>query len=299
MAGFYGADVEQLDMLAFALEREGRALEDLLRRLDSRLQSVPWNGPDAERSRSEWTSSLFPRCLQAADGLVSAASVVRRNASDQRDASGGLSFLNPVVPFPVPIPGMPNFPGDRVFPRLPGFELPSIPGLLPGIAMPPWERLPVDLLPRQDEGTAWRYPMPMSPADLFEPSRDAVESRIPGTPWTWGAIGGLVPGASDVLAVRDMADQLSRGQVPIHAMVDTAAGELRKAGVAQVSPHLYLAGAAVGTWNTAAEEFGKADFSAQTRATALDFVTSDPWGAASAASEAVVSFLQILVKNFL
>lgn len=291
MAGFYGADVEQLDTLAVALEREGRALEDLLRRLDSRLQSVPWKGPDAERSRSEWTSSLFPRCLQAADGLVSAASVVRRNASDQRDTSGGASSFRPSTTFPFPIPGLPSLP---VYPQLPGFfdpgfEFPELPGdhrFLPGDL----RMMPEAILP---DGGGWDSRPWLAPADVFAPTRDALESNIPGLPWTWGQIGGLTPVVGEVLAVRDMADQMSQGQVPIHGMVDTAAGALRAA------PPTYLAGVAVGTWNTAFEEFGKADFSAATRANTADYIASDPWGAVGAAGEAVVSFVPDLIKNFL
>lgn len=296
MAGFYGADVEQLDTLAVALEREGRALEDLLRRLDARLQSVPWKGPDAERSKSTWTSTLFPRCLQAADGLVTAASVVRRNASDQREASGGGSAGARVYQaLPVPIPGLPTL---QIPWRPPSFDLPSLPDFIfpgprDGVVIPRLSEL-------GREGTpSFAFPLPhwpfesFTPADIFAPTREALESRIPGTPWTWGSIGGLIPGASDVLGVRDMADQLSQGQIPVHGMVDTAAGALRKA------PPTYLLGAAIGTWNTAAEEFFKADFSAETRANVGNYIASDPWGAASAGAEAVVSALPNMVKNFL
>jgi len=294
MAGFYGADVEQLDSLAVALEREGRTLEDLLRRLDARLQSVPWQGPDAERAKNTWSSTLFPRCLQAAEGLVTAASVVRRNASDQRDASGGGSAGPRFTPnHPFPIPGLPITPFPR---RPPGFEFPTLPGfIVPG----PRDGVIIPLLPEYGrEGTpSFAVPLPhlpfesFTPADLFAPTREALESRIPGTPWTWGSLGGLIPGASDVLGVRDMADQLSQGQIPVHGMVDTAAGALRKV------PHTYLLGAALGTWNTAAEEFFKADFSAETRANVGNYIASDPWGAANAGVEAVVSFLPNLIKN--
>ena len=258
MAPFYGADVEQLDRLAVALESEGRALDTLMRRLDARLQAVYWQGPDAERSRSEWSSSVFPRCLIAVEGLASTAQVVRSNAAAQRDVSGGAgsagsgtgssgTYSPPLTPLPTGSLGLPR---SR---------------LEPGV---------------------------LTPSDLFRPSREALDSRIPGTLWSWGDIGGLVPGASTVLSARDMADQFSQGKLPIHGMIDTAAGELRKV------PHAYLAGVALGTWNTTFEEFGKADFGSESLARTGDYIASDPWGAASAASEAVVSFLPNLVKNF-
>jgi hypothetical protein len=195
------------------------------------------------------------------------------------------------MPFPFPIPGFPLLP---VFPQLPGFldpefGLPESPGgnmLLPGIVRP----FPEPFFPDRAElhPRTW-----LTPADVFAPTRDALESNIPGLPWTWGQIGGLTPVVGDVFAVRDMADQMSQGQVPIHGMVDTAAGALRAA------PHTYLAGVAVGTWNTAFEEFGKADFSAATQANTADYIASDPWGAVGAAGEAVVSFVPDLIKNFL
>lgn len=89
MASFYGADVEQLDALAVALEREGQTLEELLRRLDARLRSVNWSGPDGENARSIWISRSFPQLLRAAEGLQTAGLTVRRNSADQRLASGG------------------------------------------------------------------------------------------------------------------------------------------------------------------------------------------------------------------
>lgn len=259
MATFYGADVEQLDRLAVALESEGRALETLLRRLDARMKAVHWQGPDAERSRNEWSTAIFPRCLVAAEGLTSTAQVVRSNAAAQRDASGAAGSMGSGTgtahPYSPPFASLPT--GPLSVPR----------GLFePGV---------------------------LTPSDLFRPTREALDARIPGTLWSWGDVGGLVPGASTVLSVRDMADEFSQGKLPIHGMVDTAAGELRKV------PHAYLAGVALGTWNTTVEEFGKADFSQQTIATTNDYIANDPWGAVSAASEAVVSFLPNLVKNFL
>ena len=295
MATFYGADVEQLDRLAVALESEGRALDALLRRLDARLQSVYWLGPDAERSRSDWSSSVFPRCLIAVEGLTSTAQVVRSNAAAQRDVSGSFgssgidfgeyrkipSWIRPEFPWPSPLPTLPGFPGfQRPFPFDPEGLAPLRPLPLGSVGV--WLTDPPVYRTMEGRDT-----------NFFQPSRDALGTRIPGTLWSWGDVGGLVPGASNVLAVRDMADQLSQGQIPVHGMVDTAAGALRKA------PHTYLPGVALGTWNTTAEEFGKADFSAQTLATTHDYIGSDPWGAATAASEAVVSFLPNLVKNFL
>lgn len=302
MSGFYGADVEQLDELARNLSREADTLESLFRRLDSRVLEAAWIGPKANRFRDAWAGSHYPMALRAIEALSSAAGVVRANAREQRLASGGagswpidLPRLLPFPKLPSPFPLAPDTSPWPLRPR--GFTLP-FPGDFDTRTLPfPYRTVPEEFPWADRRGlvpaTNWPQPSYLTPADFFAPTRDALATRIPGLPWTWGDAGGLVPGAKDVLAVRDMADELSRGQIPVHGMIDTAAGALRKA------PHTYLGGVALGTWNTAAEQFGKADFSAQTRSVVADYVGNDPWGAASAAGEAVVSFLPNLIKNFL
>lgn len=132
----------------------------------------------------------------------------------------------------------------------------------------------------------------ISPDFVFGVTRDAVNQKIPGTSWSYGQVGGFIPGADLVLDVRDLADSFQRGEVPVHNMVDIAAGALRTGG-----PVAYGAGVAVGVWNTVIDLGVKADFP-NTWQTNLDYIASDPWGAVQAAGEGIVNGLPEIIKNF-
>lgn len=125
----------------------------------------------------------------------------------------------------------------------------------------------------------------ISPSFVWDVTREAVNSKSPLFGWRYGDIGGYIPGASDVLTARNVVDSLQQGKVPIHEMVDFAAGFVQKPGPG------YLVGAGVKTWNTVAELAGEADFSAQTRATTWNYIVNNPGGAVNAAATAVVENL--------
>lgn len=53
----------------------------------SRLTATRWNGPDAQRYRTEWQGVSARRITAIAEALRAAAAAIERNADEQRDAS--------------------------------------------------------------------------------------------------------------------------------------------------------------------------------------------------------------------
>lgn len=85
---FQGADTDQLRATATAFERGATSLETLLTTLSGVVSAVDWQGPDADRFRSD-----FERLVQQAD--VTASDVAERGsrleqeAEEQDEASSG------------------------------------------------------------------------------------------------------------------------------------------------------------------------------------------------------------------
>lgn len=90
MTGYYGADPGQLRALAMQFDKGAGVLESHAMTLHSMIgSSTSWQGPDAERFRSEWTGRDFKAMSAAIQMLRSSARDLQRNADDQERISGG------------------------------------------------------------------------------------------------------------------------------------------------------------------------------------------------------------------
>ena len=87
-AAMIGADPEALDQLAASFERQARTLDGTAQRVRSQIHASPWQGGAANRFRTDWDNTHMPRLRQTAGSLRTAASALRREAADQRRASG-------------------------------------------------------------------------------------------------------------------------------------------------------------------------------------------------------------------
>jgi uncharacterized protein YukE len=87
MANIYGADVQQLRALAEHFESNAEILRSARVKLDSSLRHVTWLGPASQRFREQWEALNAPRIARAAAMLVDTAAALRRNASEQEQAS--------------------------------------------------------------------------------------------------------------------------------------------------------------------------------------------------------------------
>ena len=83
-----GADVDQLETLAGVLERAADRLLASRTTTTAAMSSTWWLGPDAERTRSWWHTTANATVHGAAEQLRTAANDLRRQAEQQRSASG-------------------------------------------------------------------------------------------------------------------------------------------------------------------------------------------------------------------
>jgi WXG100 family type VII secretion target len=82
-----GADVEQLDGLARRFQEESSQVDQLISRITSQINEVWWQGPDAERFKSEWQGTFTQQLRNISTALRDAGTNVSRQATAQREAS--------------------------------------------------------------------------------------------------------------------------------------------------------------------------------------------------------------------
>lgn len=117
MAGFYGADTEQLRVQADACQRGSGTLHDLIGTTSALIASVDWKGPDADAFRERWDSEVRGRLTERAEILHRRAEELREHAEEQDATSGdgGGASLPPFgtpMPFPFPLPFPISRPGS-------------------------------------------------------------------------------------------------------------------------------------------------------------------------------------------
>ncbi|MFF2620935.1 WXG100 family type VII secretion target [Oerskovia jenensis] len=138
-----GADVAALRALAQSLEDEARELAGTRTGIRARLGSVYWQGPIADRFRSDWRGHLDPLLARTVTSLESTGALLRRNAEAQERTSGAgggtNAHLGPVGSgkgSPWHVPGSQTPGGGFVGGTVPGAPVdqdagPRIPELLP------------------------------------------------------------------------------------------------------------------------------------------------------------------------
>lgn len=83
-----GADVEALDQLAKAFSTEAGKVKQSISTIGGKLGSAWWSGKDADKFRSEWESHYKKDLSRVAQALEDAAAKVKKEAQQQRVASG-------------------------------------------------------------------------------------------------------------------------------------------------------------------------------------------------------------------
>lgn len=107
----YGADPVALRELSRRFLATAEKLDRDVSGLGPAIESSPWDGPDAQKFKDEWKSTLGPKAKVTAEGIRSAAAALNRNADEQEKASDTYLGNGPVTP-PGTLPGQP-VPGTR------------------------------------------------------------------------------------------------------------------------------------------------------------------------------------------
>lgn len=87
--GLYGADIEQLRALSKSMAQSGTRLRSVESNINALVGSAAWKGPDGEKFRSEWTSSLRPLLNKSFTALQDQSRTILGQADEQERASGG------------------------------------------------------------------------------------------------------------------------------------------------------------------------------------------------------------------
>lgn len=83
-----GADVEALEEFAARLDRNADMLESIFAGITRQVEQTWWKGSDAEIFKDDWDSTYRSQVKSIAEDFRFASQELKRNAQDQRDASG-------------------------------------------------------------------------------------------------------------------------------------------------------------------------------------------------------------------
>ncbi len=89
--GFHGANPEQLDALARLFEESADRISSLVGSVRALAQEARWTGAAAERFHREVSADLGGAASRASELVRAAGEDIRRNAAEQREASGDVA----------------------------------------------------------------------------------------------------------------------------------------------------------------------------------------------------------------
>ncbi|SMG17519.1 ABC transporter C-terminal domain-containing protein [Agreia pratensis] len=87
MAGFVGADVDELRAFAKLVDTASRQLDDTTNGLSAALASTRWLGPDGSEFTSHWNSQYKPGLTRASGSLHGLVTILVKNADEQQTTS--------------------------------------------------------------------------------------------------------------------------------------------------------------------------------------------------------------------
>ena len=82
-----GADVEQLDRLAAKFKEKAAEVAQMQTQIAAQISTTWWQGGDADRFRAQWDGDLRGQLSRLKSLLETTATVVVKQAADQRATS--------------------------------------------------------------------------------------------------------------------------------------------------------------------------------------------------------------------
>ena len=82
-----GMDVDAVKLLGDQMKRKGGDIETIIRDINSLVGQAQWEGPDAQRFRSDWQGTLQGQLKTVATALQGAGQSAMNNATEQEGVS--------------------------------------------------------------------------------------------------------------------------------------------------------------------------------------------------------------------
>lgn len=89
MAGFYGADIEQMQQLEASLNQQAEVIQNVITTIRGKVEGTNWQGPDADTFRSEWNGTYTQSLNRVVQELKQTAGIVKKNWMQQQQTSQG------------------------------------------------------------------------------------------------------------------------------------------------------------------------------------------------------------------
>jgi uncharacterized protein YukE len=83
----WGQDIEQVTQLSNQLNQKADEVQNVISQLTSAINSVQWQGPDANKFRSDWQGQHTAALKQVVTALRAASQNAKKNAQEQQTAS--------------------------------------------------------------------------------------------------------------------------------------------------------------------------------------------------------------------
>ncbi|QAY69956.1 WXG100 family type VII secretion target [Xylanimonas protaetiae] len=87
MSGYLGMNPEDMKQLVALLNSKAKRIEEIQAHLSSLVRSTTWDGPDAERFKSDWDSDHAKKLQRVAHALEEIARSAHRELTQQTQTS--------------------------------------------------------------------------------------------------------------------------------------------------------------------------------------------------------------------
>lgn len=90
MAGFYGADIEQMQQLEAALNQQAEVIQNVITTIRGKVDGTNWVGPDADKFRAEWNGTHTQSLNRVVGEMKQTSALVKKNWLQQQQTSQGV-----------------------------------------------------------------------------------------------------------------------------------------------------------------------------------------------------------------